>query len=97
MKLIESEEGILIEVQSQDADEKISAEMAEKVQKGLAQIQPVLQKACDATKDFFDDENSQLSQVQIEIGLNFEASGNIYICQAKAGASITLTATIQRP
>ena len=36
-----------------------------------------------------------VDQVQIQMGLNFEAGGNLYITQAKGGASISVTVTLK--
>jgi hypothetical protein len=97
-RLIETKDGILIEVES-EGYEKVSAGTAEKVQKGLEQIGPLLRKACDTMKDFWKEQTGgiELDAVQIGFGLNFEAEGNAYIARAKAGASVSVTATLKRP
>lgn len=97
-KLIKTSDGILIEVES-DGDEKCSAGSAKHVQKGLEQIRPLLAKACETMKDFWSEqvEGAELNEVQIQFGLSFEAGGNLYIAQAKAGASISVTATMKKP
>ena len=97
-KLIKTSDGILIEVES-DGDEKCSASTVKNVEKGFEQIGPLLVKACDSMKDFWVEqiEGVDLEQVQIQFGLNFEAGGNIYIAQVKAGASVSVTATMKRP
>ena len=97
-RLIETSDGILIEVETEDY-EKCVAGSAKKVEKGLEQIGPLLVKACDTMKDFWREqvEGVDIDQVQIQFGLNFEAGGNVYIAQAKAGASVSVTATLKKP
>ena len=97
-RLIETSDGILIEVETEDY-EKCVAGSAKKVEKGLEQIGPLLVKACDTMKDFWREqvEGVDIDQVQIQFGLNFDAGGNVYIAQAKAGASVSVTATLKKP
>jgi hypothetical protein len=94
-RLIETPDGILIEVEAED-HERCAAGLAKKVDKGLEQIAPVLRKACVRMRDFWKEqvEGVEVQQVQLAFGLNFEASGSLYIAQAKAGASVTVTATL---
>lgn len=97
-RLIETSDGILIEVETQGY-EKCAAGTAKKVEKGLDQIGPLLAKACDTMKDFWKEQvqGVDIEQVQIQFGLNFEAGGSLYIAQAKAGASVSVTATLKKP
>ena len=97
-KLIETSDGILVEVET-IGTEKCSANHVDKVSKGLEQIGPLLGKACGTMKTFWQQtvDGVEVEQVQVQFGLNFEASGNIYIAQAKAGASVTVTATLKKP
>lgn len=97
-RLIETSDGFLIEVESED-DQKVSAGSAKKVEKGLSQIGPLLAKACKKIGESWPEEPGavEIEQVEIELGFNFEASGNVYIAQATAGASISVTATITKP
>lgn len=96
-RLLETGDGILIEYESGEYDEKISAGSTDKVEKGLEQIAPLLTKACSQMKQIWADEEgaANIDQVQIQMGLNFEAGGNLYIAQAKSGASISVTVTLK--
>ncbi|MCO6457994.1 MAG: hypothetical protein J5I93_22040 [Pirellulaceae bacterium] len=96
-KLIETSDGILIEVES-DGGEKCSAGTADKVEKGFNQISPLLRKACSAMREFWQEqtEGIDLQEVEIQFGLNFEGSGNVFIAQAKAGASLTVKAVMKK-
>lgn len=96
-RLLETSDGILIEYDSGEFDEKISAGSTDKVEKGLEQIAPLLTKACARMKEIWADAQAaaQIDQVQIQMGLNFEAGGSLYIAQAKSGASISVTITLK--
>jgi len=97
-RLIEMQDGILVEVET-EGYEKCSAGSAKKVERGLDQIGPLLRKACGTMKDFWKEkvEGVDVEEAQIEFGLNFEAGGSVYIAQAKAGASVSVTATLKKP
>jgi len=97
-RLIETKDGVLVEVDGEDY-QKCSAGTAEKVEKGLDQIGQLLVKSCQTMKDFWQKEveGADIEEIQVQFGLNFEASGSLYIAQAKAGASITVTATLKKP
>jgi hypothetical protein len=87
-RLIQTSDGVLIEVEAEAGDYQLcSASSADKVQKSLNQIKPLLAKACGAVKDFWNEqrEGIQVEQVEVEFGLNFEGEGNAYIARAKAG------------
>ena len=96
-RLLETSDGILIEYDSGEYDEQISAGSTEKVDKGLEQIAPLLAKACSKMKELWAnaEEATNIEQVQIQLGLNFEAGGSLYIAQAKAGASVSVTVTLK--
>jgi len=96
-RLLETGDGILIEYESEEYDEKISAGSTDKVEKGLEQIAPLLTKACSQMKQIWADTEASehIEQVQVQMGLNFEAGGTLYIAQAKSGASISVTVTLK--
>ena len=99
-KLIRTNENILIEIEAEPGEyQPCSAGDVDKVEKGLEQIGPLLDKACEAVKDVWKKqvEGVVVEQVQIEFGLNFEAEGNAYIARAKAGASVSVTVTLKKP
>lgn len=95
--LLETSDGILIEYETEEYNEKISADSTKKVDKGLEQIVPLLTKACSKMKDLWGnaEEATNIDQVQIQMGLNFEAGGSLYIAQAKAGATVSVTVTLK--
>ncbi len=96
-RLLETGDGILIEYESGKRDEKISSGSTKKIEKGLEQIAPLLINACSNMKQIWSNAEAvdHVDQVQIQMGLNFEAGGNLYITQAKGGASISVTVTLK--
>jgi hypothetical protein len=96
-RLLEISDGILIEYDSGEFDEKISAGSTKKVEKGLEQIAPLVTSACARMKEIWADAQAaaQIEQVQIQMGLNFEAGGSLYVAQVKGGASVSVTITLK--
>lgn len=90
-KLIELEDGILVEVEvPSDGVQPISGGFAEKVDATFDKIRPLLVKTCRpivaAWKELNQDTN--IEQAEVEIGLSFEAEGNLYVTKSKAGANL---------
>ncbi|MFN6518145.1 MAG: CU044_2847 family protein [Nostoc sp. CreGUA01] len=90
-KLIELEDGILVEVEvPSDRVQPISGGFAEKVDATFDKIRPLLVKTCRpivaAWKELNQDTN--IEQAEVEIGLSFEAEGNLYVTKSKAGANL---------
>jgi hypothetical protein len=92
-RLIELSDQTLVEIEVPDAQARqISSGAAEKVDAALEKIRPILLKICrpvaeawrDLSKDF------QVEEAEIELGLSFEAEGNVYITKSKAGANLTI-------
>lgn len=97
-KLIELEDGVLVEVEvPPDQEQKISGDLAEKVDATFQKIQPVFRKICQplilAWKEI--DQDAEVKGAEIEIGLSFETEGNLYVTRSKAGANITIKLILQ--
>ena len=97
-KLIRLEDGSLVEVEvSGDEVQQISGSLADKVDATINKIKPILLKTCQplvaAVKDLREDVD--LEQVEIEVGLSFDAEGNIYITKAKFGANVLIRMTLK--
>jgi hypothetical protein len=97
-KLIKLEDGSLVEVEvSGDEVQQISGNLADKVDATLSKIKPILLKTCQpivaAVKDLRKDVD--LEQVEVEVGLSFDAEGNIYITKAKFGANVLVRMTLK--
>ena len=97
-KLIRLEDGSLVEVEvSGDEVQQIAGSLADKVDATLNKIKPILLKTCQpivaAVKDLREDVD--LEQVEVEVGLSFDAEGNIYITKAKFGANVLVRMTLR--
>ncbi len=92
-KLIEFEDGTLIEVEvSDDQAKEISNRFSEKVQKTLDDIKPTLISICRPITETFKELNKEMKvdQAEVELGFSFEGEGNLYITKAKANANLTV-------
>ena len=90
-KLIKLEDGTLIEVQVPGSKMvPISGgRTVKRVKSSLAKIQPILINAIKPlTESWGEIENVDIVQDEIELGLSFEAEGNLYVTKAKAGANL---------
>ncbi|MEZ5040155.1 MAG: CU044_2847 family protein [Saprospiraceae bacterium] len=92
-KLIKLKDGTLVEVTDlSDRMQKISNKNAEKVEKGLEQIEPLFQRAIDSVVKNISWETDSLliDQIEIELGMGFEAEGNIYVVKGKGSANFNV-------
>lgn len=98
-KLIELIDGTLVEVEyPTDQVQAISGKFAEKVDASLDKILPILTKTCRPISIAWDElnKNYNIEKTEIELGLAFEAEGNIFITKSKAQANITVKFTIKK-
>lgn len=99
-KLIRLEDGSLVEVAaSTDESEQIAGSSgAARVEASLDAVIPLLKKACKplaaAWKELDNDVN--IEQAEIELGLSFEAEGNLYITKATTGANLKVKLIMQQ-
>lgn len=92
-KLIELEDGTLVEVTtSSDQVQQISGGFADKVSTAFDKIQPILIKLCRPITNAWKEINQEMNieQAEIELGLSFEGEGNLYVTKSKAGANLTV-------
>jgi hypothetical protein len=90
-KLIELEDGILVEVEvPEDQAQQISSRFADRVSTTFDKIKPLLVKTCRPVAEAWKELNQdmQIEQAEIEIGFSFEGEGNIYITKAKTGTNL---------
>jgi len=92
-------DGPLVEVEvTGNEAQQISSGVAKKVNATIDKIRPVLLQTCQpivaAVKDLRADVN--LEQVEVEVGLNFDIEGNIYITKANFGANILVRMTLKK-
>lgn len=97
-KFIKLEDGTLVEVEvPTDQVQPIAGSLADKVEATLNAIKPTLLKAClpiaNAVKEIRDE--VAIDQVEIEIGLSFEAEGNLYITKTSIGANLLVRMTLK--
>lgn len=90
-KLIELENGILVEVEvPQGQAQQISGGFADRVNETFDKIQPILVKVCRSISVAWKEINQdmRIEHAEVELGLSFEGEGNIYITKAKAEANL---------
>lgn len=91
--LIQLEDGILVEVDAADGEfHKISGGDARKVEGSLDQLKPLLIKSCQPILSAWSELNKKMiiEGAEIELGINFEAEGNVYLAKAKAGSNLSI-------
>lgn len=90
--LIEMDDGVLVEVELDDAPRNISATQAARVSKDFEQIAPLLRKVCKPIASVWAELNRDLAveEVEIALGLSLEGEGNFFITKATAKANLTV-------
>jgi len=98
-KLIELEDGTLVEIEVPDKRaQPIAGGLADKIKSAtLENIKPILLRACKPVAEVWRELNRDLhiEQAEIELGLGFEAEGNLYITKAKGNANLTVKLTLK--
>lgn len=98
-ELVELRDGLLVEVQSNPQDEprQIVAGAARRVDGAIDQARTLLLKAVEPVVSVWSELNRDLTidQVQIELGLGFEATGKLFIAQGTGRANVTFTLTVR--
>jgi NTP-dependent ternary system trypsin peptidase co-occuring protein len=92
-KLIRLDDGVLVEVEvPPDQAQAISGGAAEKVTASLDKIRPVLHSLALSLAAGWRElsESVRVEQAELEIGLSFEAEGNLYVTKAKSTANLTV-------
>lgn len=85
---------VLVEVtRNIDPARQISGgELAKPVQRGLEQIEPMIKALTQPLVNSWRALNQDMlvESAELEVGLSFEAEGNLYVTKAKAEANLTL-------
>lgn len=96
-KLIQFEDGTLVEVEvPPNQAQPISGGAADRidttVDATLNQVKPLLLKVCRPVKEVWSELNQDMDieSAEVQVGLSFEAEGNIYIAKSKAAANLTV-------
>jgi len=97
-KLIQLQDGTLVEVEVDERQAKpISNRAADKVEAAIDGIHDTILKACKPLSAVWRELNKDLliDQAEIELGLGFEAEGNLYITKAKGSANLVIKLTLK--
>lgn len=92
-KLIQLEDDTLVEVEvPPDQAQPISGGLANRVNASFDKIKPVLLKTCQTLIGSLKEisENMPVERSEIELGLSFEAEGNLYVTKSKGGANLII-------
>jgi hypothetical protein len=93
-KLIELEEGILVEVEiPEDQLQQISGGTSHQLSQTINAVTPILLKACQPITEVWQalNQDMEINEAVVEIGLGFEAEGNIFIAKGKANANLNIS------
>lgn len=97
-RLIELEDGTLVEVQVPEGQaEQISGGFAKRVDATFDQIKPLILKTCKPIAETWQalNQDVQIEQAEVEIGLSFEGEGNLYVTRSTASANLTIRLTLK--
>ena len=90
-RLIELENGILVEAEvSEDEAEAAANNFIKGVKSAFDQVKPILISISRPIAEAWQEINKdmEIEQAEVEVGLNFEGQGNIYITKGKAGTNL---------
>lgn len=92
-KLIKLEDGTLIEVEASiDEAQPLAGGLAKKVSASVDNLKPILLNICHPITAVWHELNKDMhiDQAEVELGLSFEGSGNIYVTKSTMGANLTV-------
>jgi len=98
-ELIELNDGLLVEVQAnpQDEPKQIVAGAAGRVEGAMDMARELLRKAVEPVASVWSELNQELTieEVEIGLGLGFEATGKLFIAQGTGTANINFKLTVR--
>jgi len=98
-ELIELQDGLFIEVQSDPDDDpkQIVANPGEKVKGAMKSVRELLVTAVEPVVSVWDELNQDavIEQVEIELGIGFEASGQLFIVNGTGTANVRFKLTVR--
>ena len=97
-KLIQLQDDILVEVEAQEGEvQQVAGGFPERVETNFDKIKPILLKTCQPVVDALKEMRNEveLEKVEVEVGLSFEAEGNIYVAKATLGANVLVRMTLK--
>ncbi|MEM6501876.1 MAG: CU044_2847 family protein [Cyanobacteria bacterium P01_C01_bin.89] len=97
-KLIQLEDGMLVEVETEENEAKqISSRAADAVKSSFEKIKPLLKTAikpiAEVWKDL--DQEVEIESAEVTINFSFEGEGNIYVTKAKAGSNLSVKLVVK--
>jgi len=98
-ELIQLQDGLLVEVQSnpEDTPRQIAASAAELAEGAMDQARELLLKAVQPLASVWGELNRDLTidEVEIQLGLGFEAKGKLFIVQGTGSANLRFTLKVR--
>lgn len=98
-QLIELQDGTLVEIEvPENRARPIAGGAAERLQEAtMDKIKPLILKACKPISEVWKELNKEMhiEQAEIELGLGFEAEGNLYITKATGNANLKVKLTLK--
>lgn len=92
-RLIELSDGLLVEVETTaEAAQPISGGLAERVAGSMDKARPAILHVCNSVADVCRQMAAQVNveRAELELGLSFEAEGNVYITRTTGSASLVV-------
>jgi len=97
-KLIELEDGVLVEVEVSDEEaQTISGGAADRVAASFDRIKPILKSACKPVSEVFKElsREMEVDQAEINLGLGFEGEGRLFVVSGKGKANLSVKLTLK--
>lgn len=92
-KLIELEDGTLVEVEVPGEQvQEISGGFVQRVEETFEIVHPILVRTCRPVIRAWKELNQEMNieKAEVELGLSFSATGNVYITQSTACANLKI-------
>ena len=92
IELSSDEGGVLIEAEVEEGERRQVSGAATRVSESLDQIAPILRAVCKPIANTWSELNRDVTveSAEVQFGLSFEASGNVFIANGKGGANLTV-------
>lgn len=92
-RLIELEDGILVEAEVSEEEAKpISTSVVKEVKSSFDKVKPILVSVSRPIAEAWQEINKdmEIEQAEVESNFSFEGEGNLYVTKAKAGANLSV-------
>lgn len=91
--MIQLSDGTYVEVEvSSDRVREVSGSTAERVAASFEDLRPLVLRVCEPLRSLWTDLRRQIEvdSLEVELGISFEAEGNMFVTRATAAANMTL-------